>query len=51
MQSRWTYEPFDDVADDFNSRVGRVLNRGAYSVRQLHLGFAVSGVFGYPDGP
>lgn len=36
VQSRWTYEPFDNTADDFNTRVGRVLNRGAYSsVRQL----------------
>ena len=38
VQSRWTYEPFDDTADDFNTRVGRVLNRGAYSsVRQLRV--------------
>lgn len=32
MQSKWTYEPFDATADDFNSKVGRVLNRGAYTV-------------------
>ena len=32
MQSKWTYEPFDTTADDFNSKVGRVLNRGAYTV-------------------
>lgn len=32
MQSKWTYEPFDVTADDFNSKVGRVLNRGAYTV-------------------
>ena len=27
------YDPFDDTADNFNSRLGRVLNEGAYSVR------------------
>ena len=27
------YDPYDDTADDFNSRLGRVLNEGAYSVR------------------
>ena len=26
------YDPFADTADDFNSRLGRVLNEGAYSV-------------------
>ncbi|DBB11734.1 hypothetical protein WJX82_009721 [Trebouxia sp. C0006] len=36
FQSRWTYEPFDNTADDFNTRVGRVLNRGAYSSGPLH---------------
>ena len=32
-QSKWSYEPLEASADDFNSRVGCVLNRGAYLVR------------------
>ncbi|KAL3151425.1 hypothetical protein ABBQ38_012435 [Trebouxia sp. C0009 RCD-2024] len=35
FQSKWTYEPFDTAADDFNTKVGRVLSRGAYT-GQLH---------------
>lgn len=42
MQSTWTYEPFDTTADDFNSKVGRALNRGAYNVGNSDLKFAVS---------
>ena len=26
------YDPYDNTADDFNTRLGRVLNEGAYSV-------------------
>ena len=42
MQSTWTYEPFDTTADDFNSKVGRVLNRGAYEVGNSDCQPAVS---------
>lgn len=32
LQSKWTHKPFDTAADDFNTKVGRVLSRGAYTV-------------------